>query len=172
MDKFDALAGHDPHLQDVKWSGEFLYAEIPLYGLYRFQAGRRLKFEARAGLFTAYRYYEEISSSAVNAHSSEQLTGVVTDPFWYENIARFDFGVKAGVGIYYIISKRISLMGGGSYRQGFFPLSADPDFELPYGIYQGQYNPLFYKTGRVNWSQSFSFDVGLAYRISGSKLIN
>ena len=46
MDKFDALAGHDPHLQDVKWSGEFLYAEIPLYGLYRFQAGRRLKFEA------------------------------------------------------------------------------------------------------------------------------
>lgn len=172
MDKFDAIAGHDPHLEDIKWSGEFLYAEMPFYGLYRFPASGRFKFEAKAGFFAAYRYYEEILSSAVNAHSSEQLTGVVTDPFNYENIARFDFGLKAGTGIYYILSKRLSLNAGASFRQGLFTLSADPAFELPYGIYQGQFNPMFYKTGRVNFSQLLSFDIGLAYRISGSKLIN
>lgn len=169
LDKFDPFEGHDPHLKDVEWSGDFYYLEIPVNAVYSYELAKRITLEARAGFFAAYRIFEEIQTSAINSHSGKQLFGVMSDPYEYSNIAQLDMGVGMGLGVRFDITSRISLLIQAGYRQGLFKLNKDPEMEYPYGIYQGQFNPLFYKTGSDSFSRSFPGIVGITYRIFGRK---
>ena len=171
LDKFDPMEGHNPNLLNVEWAGELYYLECPLYAVYHYQLFNRIILEAQAGVFGGYCIFEDIQTSAMNRHSGELLYGVMSDPFEYSSISRFDLGISMALGISFVISPRISLFAQVGFMQGLHPLEKDPGINLAYGIYQGQYNPLFYKTSSSNYSQSFPGTIGLTYRIFGSKLL-
>jgi len=94
----------------------------------------------------------------------------MSDPHVYNNISQYDFGFSGGLGVRFDLSSRISLNVRAGYRQGLVNLAANSS-SSPYGIYQGQFHPLFSNgEERIN-SQSYVGFIGLTYRLFGSKLL-
>ncbi len=172
LDKFDPLKGHNSNLTDIRWSGEFTYIEIPLYGLYHLNLGKRISAEFCGGGFAGYRVFEDIQSEGTNFHSGKVLSGIVSDPFNYENISTYDLGVDIALGIRYSLGKRFGLIGQLGYKQGLVSLEKNLGIDLPYEIYQGQYNPLFYKSGSPAYSRAWLLKIGMTFSINGDKYYN
>ena len=172
LDKIDPLKGHDPNLTDIRWSGELTYLEIPFYGLYHYQLGRRMIVEVCGGGFAGYRIFEDIQTEGTNFHSGELLTGVVSDPFNYENIVSYDLGIEMTFGLKCNLGKRFGLIGQLGYKQGLVTLEKNLGIDLPYQIYQGQYNPLFYKSGSPDFSRAWLLKMGITFSINGDKYYN
>ena len=170
LDRFDPLEGHDPNLKDVEWSGDLYYLELPVNVVFNIHPLKRLTLEAYAGLFGGYLIFADIETTAVNSHSGDRLYGVMSDPYVYNNISKYDLGVSGGLGVRFDLSSRISLIARAGYRHGIVNLAAT-SINKPYEIYQGQFHPLFSNgEARIN-SQSYQGFIGLTYRIFGGKLL-
>lgn len=170
LDKFDPLKGHDPNLIDVEWAGEFYYLELPLYAVYQYKPFKKLMLEAHAGGFVGYSIFKDIETSATNFHSNERFIGVISDPFNYENISNIDLGLDFEAGFGFALTPRLGISVLAGYRHGLVSLEKGSESSSPYSIYQGQYNPMFHKSGSSNYSQSLHASIGLTYRIFGNKL--
>jgi hypothetical protein len=161
LDRLDPVKGHDPNLEDVLWEGELNYIELPLLLLYNYGLGQKYSVGISGGVIAGYRIYENITSTARNAHSGQVHNGVVSDPYKYENITDFDIGLDIGLSVKYLITEMIGVKLEGGFRQGIQNVKKQINQDLPYSIYQGQFNPLFYGGGASSHNQMLYSKVGI-----------
>lgn len=167
LDRLDPLYGHDPNMEDVNWCGELSYIGLPVFMFYRFAVNKRLAIGVSGGIDAGYRFYEYIGTSARNTHSGNFMEGVISDPSRYQNISEFDIALDAGLLLEYNIANWISLCIGGGFKQGILNLSKENSTEVPYNVYQGQYDPLFYGSNSSSLKQMSYIKTGFILNLCG-----
>jgi hypothetical protein len=167
-DKIDPLGGFDPALRDLKIENRLWFWEFPVYGAMRFSTGKRFEIRANAGLTAGVRFFETMSSSAVNSNNGAVMHGVFSDAGWIEGLNRLTLGIQGDVELIYRMTARVGIIFGVGIYRGLTALDHIEMADYNTAKYTGQFNPLWAVPGNTV-PHAFYANLGASWLMHGEK---